>query len=104
MPIVIERLGSSTPITGSGRGSSGSASVSPIVTSGMPATAIDLARPGLLGVDAVERLGDVELGHLHALDRAVGAAPGDLLPLADRALRGCGRARAGRRTATRRGS
>ena len=39
MPIVIERLGSSTATTGSGRGSSGSASVSPIVTSGIPATA-----------------------------------------------------------------
>ena len=39
MPTVIERLGSSTRITGSGRGSSGSENVSPIVTSGMPATA-----------------------------------------------------------------
>ena len=39
IPIVIERLGSSTVETGSGRGSSGSASVSPIVTSGRPATA-----------------------------------------------------------------
>ena len=44
-PIVIARLGSSTPITGSGRGSSGSASVSPIVTSGMPATAISSPGP-----------------------------------------------------------
>ena len=40
MPIVTLREGSSTVITGSGRGSSGSASVSPIVTSGMPATAM----------------------------------------------------------------
>ncbi len=40
IPIVIESDGSSTVITGSGRGSSGSASVSPIVTSGMPATAM----------------------------------------------------------------
>ena len=40
MPIVIERLGSSTRISGSARGSSGSASVSPIVTSGRPATAM----------------------------------------------------------------
>ena len=40
MPIVIESDGSSTAITGSGRGSSGSASVSPIVTSGIPATAM----------------------------------------------------------------
>ena len=45
IPIVIARLGSSTPITGSGRGSSGSASVSPIVTSGMPATAISSPGP-----------------------------------------------------------
>ena len=40
MPIVIDSDGSSTWMTGSGRGSSGSASVSPIVTSGMPATAM----------------------------------------------------------------
>ena len=39
MPIVIESDGSSTVVTGSGRGSSGSAIVSPIVTSGMPAIA-----------------------------------------------------------------
>ena len=40
IPIVIDSDGSSTAITGSGRGSSGSASVSPIVTSAMPATAM----------------------------------------------------------------
>ena len=40
MPTVIERLGSSTMSGGSGRGSSASASVSPIVISGMPATAM----------------------------------------------------------------
>ncbi len=39
-PTTIESDGSSTVITGSGRGSSGSASVSPIVTSGIPATAM----------------------------------------------------------------
>ena len=39
MPIVIEMAGSSTVISGSGRGSSGSASVSPIMMSGMPAMA-----------------------------------------------------------------
>ena len=39
MPIVIDRLGSSTVVTGSGRGSSGSAIVSPIVISGSPASA-----------------------------------------------------------------
>ena len=40
IPTTIESEGSSTVITGSGRGSSGSASVSPIVTSGRPATAM----------------------------------------------------------------
>jgi hypothetical protein len=45
IPIVMARLGSSTPITGSGRGSSGSASVSPIVTSAIPATAISSPAP-----------------------------------------------------------
>ena len=40
MPTVIESEGSSTVVTGSGRGSSRSASVSPIVTSGRPATAM----------------------------------------------------------------
>ena len=39
MPIVTERLGSSTVVTGSGLGSAGSAIVSPIVTSGSPASA-----------------------------------------------------------------
>jgi hypothetical protein len=39
-PMVTEIDGSSTVITGSGRGSSGSASVSPMVTCGMPATAM----------------------------------------------------------------
>ena len=39
IPIVIESDGSSTVVTGSGRGSSGSAIVSPIVTSGRPASA-----------------------------------------------------------------
>ncbi len=40
MPIVTDSDGSSTVITGSGRGSSRSASVSPIVTPGSPATAM----------------------------------------------------------------
>ena len=44
----------------------------------------DLARPGLVGVDAVERLGDVELADLARSHGAVGAAPGDRLALADR--------------------
>ena len=45
IPIVIARLGSSTPMTGSGWGSSRSARVSPIVTSGMPATATSSPGP-----------------------------------------------------------
>jgi hypothetical protein len=61
------------------RGSSGSASVSPIVTSGMPATAMISPGPGLVRLDPVERLGHVQLGHLRPLDRPVGAAPRDLL-------------------------
>ena len=44
----------------------------------------DLAGARLVGGDAVERLGHVELGHAGGLDRPVGAAPGDLLALADR--------------------
>ena len=40
MPMVTDSDGSSTVMTGSGRGSSGSASVSPMVTSGMPAMAM----------------------------------------------------------------
>ena len=44
----------------------------------------DLARPGLVGGHALERLRDEELRDLGALDRPVGAAPGDLLALAQR--------------------
>ena len=86
MPIVIERLGSSTTVTGSGRGSSGSAIVSPIVTSGRPASATISPGPGLVGGDAVERLGDEQLGDARVLDLAVRAAPGDLLALLERAV------------------
>ena len=67
---------------GSGRGSSTSASVSPIVISGMPGDRDDVARPGLFGGHAVERVGEIQLGDLHALDRSVDAAPRDLLALA----------------------
>ena len=45
MPIVIDSAGSSTVITGSGRGSSASASVSPIVMSSKPATATSSPGP-----------------------------------------------------------
>ena len=40
MPMVTPSAGSSTAITGSGRGSAGSAIVSPMVISGMPARAM----------------------------------------------------------------
>ena len=87
MPIVTDSDGSSTVITGSGRGSSRSAIVSPIVTSARPGERDDLAGPGLRRVDAVERLGHVELADLsRAAMRAVGAAPGDRLAAADRAV------------------
>ena len=46
----------------------------------------DLPRSGLVGRHAVERLGDVELGDARVLDRAVGAAPRDLLALLERAV------------------
>ena len=86
MPIVIDRLGSSMWMTGSGRGSSGSVSVSPIVISGMPAMAMISPGPDLVGRHPVELLGDVQLGDLGPLDGAVGAAPGHGLALAQRAV------------------
>ena len=46
----------------------------------------DIARPGLIRGHALELLRDVELGQLDVLDRAVGAAPGDGLALAHRAV------------------
>ena len=84
IPTVIDRLGSSIVMTGSGRGSSGSASVSPIVISGIPATATISPGPAGVGRDTVERLGGVQLGDARPLDGAVGAAPGDGAPLAQR--------------------
>ena len=99
MPIVIERLGSSTWSGSSGRGSSGSASVSPIVMSSMPAIATMSPGPARLRGDPLERLGDVELGELHALDGAVEPAPRDVLA----ALEGARDRRAGARGARRRG-
>ena len=75
MPIVIERLGSSTRMAGSGRGSSGSARVSPMVTSAKPATATISPGPASSDIDPVEGLGGVELGDLAPLHRSVEAAP-----------------------------
>ena len=57
-----------------------------MVISGMPGDGDDVARAGLLGRHPVERLGHQQLGDLDPLDGAVGAAPGDRLALADRAL------------------
>ena len=54
IPTIIESDGSSTVITGSGRGSSGSARVSPIVTSGSPATAMISPGTRLGGLDPRE--------------------------------------------------
>ena len=48
IPSVTASEGSSTLITGSGRGSSGSASVSPIVTSASPATAMISPGPAVV--------------------------------------------------------
>ena len=71
VPIVIEIAGSSTVDGGSGRTSSGSARVSPIVMSSKPATATMSPGPALLGREAVERLGLQELGDAHVRVRAV---------------------------------
>ena len=62
-----------------------------------------VARPRLLGLDAVERLADEQLGHLRARDRPVGAAPRNLLARGESSPAARDRARAGRRTARRRG-
>ena len=70
-PMVIEMAGSSTVISGSGRGSSGSASVSPIMMSAMPATAMMSPGPARLRGHPVQRLGPEQLGDLHPLDGAV---------------------------------
>nr|BFE75180.1 hypothetical protein GCM10020092_084810 [Actinoplanes digitatis] len=77
---------SSTLISGSGIGFSASARVSPIMISGMPATA--MMSPGLAARPsfALQALGDQQLGDADVADRPVGLAPGDGLALADRAL------------------
>ncbi len=75
IPIVIVRLGSSTVMAGRGLGSSGSASVSPIVMSVEAGDCGDLSGPGLVGGDPVERLRHVEIGDLLPFDRPVEPAP-----------------------------
>ena len=62
-PNVMRSVGASTSRRGSGRGSAGSVSVSPIVTSGRPATDDDVARAGLGDVDPVDAVGRLEAGH-----------------------------------------
>ena len=57
-----------------------------MVMSAMPAMAMISPGAGALGLDALEWLGHVEHGDLGPLDRAVDAAPGDLLASADRAV------------------
>ena len=97
VPIVIEIAGSSTWITAARTGFSASASVSPIMMSGMP-MAMHVAGAGGLAWLALERLGDEQLGDLDVLHAAVGAHPHE----ADaRCPRGRAPARAGRGTARR---
>ena len=85
MPMVIDRLGSSMVMTGSGPGVVGVGQRLADGDLGDAGDGDDLARPGLVGRHPVERLGHVQLGDLGVDDRAVGPAPGDQLVLADRA-------------------
>ena len=86
IPIVTPSAGSSTAITGSGRGSAASAIVSPIVIPGMPARA--MISPAAASSAATRRSPSVhvQLRDAHVLDLAVAAAPGDRLPLCDAAV------------------
>ena len=65
MPTVIASAGSSTLTGGNGRGSAGSAIVSPIITSGRPASAMISPGPASVGVDAGHTFSHVQLGDLH---------------------------------------
>ena len=84
IPIVIDSDGSSTRTTGSGSRVVGVGEGLADRDLGDPRDRADLPRARLVGVDAIERLGHVELDDLHPLDRAVGPAPGDLLAATDR--------------------
>jgi hypothetical protein len=68
VPIVIEMAGSSTVMSGRGRGSSTSARVSPMVISGMPATAMMSPGPALSAGLALQGVGHQQLGDLDLLD------------------------------------
>ena len=63
-----------------------SAIVSPIVISGIPASAMISPGPASSAGAALEPLRHVELGHAHGLDRALAPAPGHRLALRDRAV------------------
>ena len=86
MPIVIERLGSSTTVTGQRARIVGVGDRLADRHLGQAGERDDLARARLLGRDPVERLGDQELGHARVLDLAVRAAPRDLLALLEDAV------------------
>ena len=66
MPNVIDRRRLVDVERGSGRGSSGSASVSPMSISSMPDDRDDVAGFGLVDLDTVERLGHVQLASTFA--------------------------------------
>ena len=97
-PNVIRSVGASTSRRGSGRGSPGSVSVSPIVTSGRPGDRHDVAGSRLVDVDAVDALRGLERRHragerhgparLDGAGRVVGLLANDADPLAhpDRAV------------------
>ena len=92
-PNVMRSVGASTSSRGSGRGSAGSVSVSPIVTSGRPGDADDVAGSGLGDVDAVDAVGGLQARHdpaerhrparLHGPGRVVGLLAHDRDALAD---------------------
>ena len=76
MPMVMDRLGSSTVMTGKRAGIVGVGQRLPDGDVGHTGHGSDLPRTGLGGVDPVEGIGHVELGDLGLLDGAVELAPG----------------------------
>ena len=92
-PNVIRSVGASTSRRGSGRGSAGSVIVSPIVTSGRPATDTMSPADGLGDVDPLDAVGRLEAGdgageghrasRLDGAGRVVGLLADDDDPLAD---------------------
>ena len=86
MPISIERLGSSTVDDGQRLRIVQAGERLADGDLGDAGDRGDLARPRLLRLDALERLGHVELAQGRALDRPVAPAPRDLLASAQRAV------------------